>query len=470
MNPAVVIVGGGIAGLAAAYRLAQRAPGLPVTVLESEVRLGGKLRTERVDGFVVEGGPDAFLASKPRGAGLARELGLGDRLQGLSPQAQRARVRHAGRLHALPEGLTGLVPRRMGPLLRSPLLSARGKVRLALEVLLPPSSPAGDETLARFIRRRLGPEAYDRLFEPLLSGIYAGDGERLSLAATFPQLQHLERAYGGLWRGALATRHTTAGQARSAFLTLPGGMGELVEALAARLSESGTRLVTGAHVTAVHREPAGHWLVETNRGERLDAPAVLVATPANRAGALLAAVDETLARRLSELEYVSPVTVSLAYRLADVPGSLAATGYVVPRAEGRPALACTFSSTKFAGRAPEGWALLRVYLGRAGERDMTSAADTALVQLAQAELRQTLGVQAEPLRQWVFRWRDGLPQYNLGHLERVAAVRRQLAAQPGLYLAGAAYQGVGIPDCITSGETAADQALAGLAIKESRLA
>jgi oxygen-dependent protoporphyrinogen oxidase len=210
--------------------------------------------------------------------------------------------------------------------------------------------------------------------------------------------------------------------------------------------------------------------VQTSGGERLSAPAVLVATPANRAGALLAAVDETLAGRLAEFTYVSPVTVSLAYRQTDVPGSLAATGYVVPRAEGRPALACTFSSTKFAGRAPDGQTLLRVYLGRAGEPDVVSASDEALVRVARAELRQTLGVEADPLRQWIFRWPDGLPQYNLGHLERVRVVRLRLAAQPGLYLAGAAYQGVGIPDCIASGEAAADQALAGLATKERRRA
>jgi protoporphyrinogen/coproporphyrinogen III oxidase len=468
MNPGVVIVRGGIAGLAAAHRLQRHVPSLLITVLDSEARLGGKIVTERASGFVVEGGPDAFLASKPRGVGLCRELGLADRLQGLNPQAGRAQIMRGGQLHPLPEGLSGLIPGRLGPLLRSALLSPAGKLRLLLDWVLPARTAPGDESLASFMRRRLGAEAYQRLVEPLMSGIYGGDGEQLSLDATFPQLRRLEQSHGSILRGVRAGRPAPAPKP-SPFLTLPGGLAELVDTLANQLAAGEVQLMTRVGVTSITPDAGspGHYWVHRQGGAPLPARAVIVATPATAAASLLNDLDPSLAQQLGAIHYAPAVTVSLAYHQQDLPAPLHSTGYIVPRAEGRPVLACTFSSIKFAHRAPEDYVLLRVFFGRADKTEMFARSDTELERLAQDELRQTLGLRAAPAQRWVYRWAEGLPQYQLGHLDRLATIRRRLAFHPGLALAGAAYQGVGLPDCIASGEAAADEVLAVMGAKES---
>ena len=466
-RPHVVVVGGGIAGLAAAYRLAKLDPTVAVTLVEAEDRLGGKILTERIDGFVIEGGPDSFLAGKPRGVGLCEELGLGDRLQGTMPQGRRAYVWSRGRLHELPEGLTGLVPTRLGPILRTGLLSSRGKVRLALDYVLPPARRAGDEPLAAFVRRRLGREAYVRLVEPLMAGIYAGDGDRLSLAATFPQLRRAEREHGGLIRGVLAAqRGTAAGQTpggRPAFVTLTAGLGELVDGLASALRAGDARIRTGEAMVGLRLPmPARHerFAVKLGSEEVITADAVVLATPAPATADLVAELDPPLATELRSIPHASSAIVTLAYVRAGVPHRLDAHGYVVPRAERRPVLACTWTSAKWAGRAPEGTALLRVFVGRLGQEGVLAGSDDDLIALARAEIRSTIGVTSTPTLTRVHRWPNGMPQYTLGHLDRLAAMERRLAALPGLFLAGSGYRGVGLPDCIASGEAAAEAAQA----------
>jgi protoporphyrinogen/coproporphyrinogen III oxidase len=470
----VVVIGGGIAGLAAAHRLKQQDPALAVTLVEAEKRLGGKIVTERVDGFVLEGGPDVFLARKPRGVDLCRELGIEDRLRGTNLQQRRTYVLRDGRLLELPEGLAGLLPTRAGPLMRSPLLSPWAKLRLALEYFVPPRRDGADETLASFVSRRLGPEMYDRLVEPLLSGIYAGDGRELSLAATFPQLRRHEAGHGGLIRAMLAAQRDTqpaapdAGQARSAFLAPAGGMGELVDALERRLLAAGLDIRLGQAVVSVERDGAA-WHVQLAAGQSIAAQAVIVTAPARRAASLLEALDASLAAGLRSIPHASTATISLAYRRKDVPHLLDGYGYLIPRAEGRPALACTWVSTKHHGRAPDGYALLRVFAGRAGQEQVLEQDDEGLARLAREELRRTLGIEAAPVLQRVYRWQEGMPQYTLGHLARVAGIERGVAAHPGLALAGNAYHGVGIPDCIASGEAAAEQALAAIAPQQETL-
>ena len=458
-----VIVGGGIAGLAAAYRLKQTAPDLALTLIESDRRLGGKIITERVGGFVVEGGPDSFLASKPRGVGLCRELGLEERLYGTNEKQQRTYIMRSGRLHELPEGLTGLVPSRFGPIAKTGLISPLGKLRMGLDALIPPCADDGDESLAAFVERRFGREVYDRLIEPLMGGIYAGDGKQLSLAATFPQLKQTELEHGSLIKGMRAASKkipmSSEPRNRTAFLTLATGLAEIVEALEAGLGEVEIRLGTCATRVSADSSQAGYTLTLEN-GESLRSDVILLATPAYVTADLVADFDPEMASVLRSIPYVSTATVSVAYPLREIPRSLDGYGYIIPRAEGRSVLACTWTSTKFPHCAPEGFGLMRVFIGRAGQESVLDGADEDLLRLAGEELRATLGITVSPMFSRIFRWPKAMPQYTLGHLDRLAMIDRRLAGHPGLFIAGSAYRGIGIPDCIASGEQAAEQVAA----------
>ncbi len=456
----IVVLGGGIAGLAAANRLLLAAPEVRVTLVEAEARLGGKIMTESVDDFVIEGGPDSFLAAKPRGVELSTEVGLKERLQGVTPQRRRAFILTAGRLHELPEGLTGLVPTRLAPLARSSLLSPAGKARIALDYVIPAPRNADDESLGRFIRRRLGTEAWERLVEPLMAGIYAADGDQLSLAATFPQLRDAEREHGGLIKGVLATRrpeHVPGVALKPGFLTPAGGLSELVSALEHRIQERGATVRTGVAATAVMDSGSGYQ-VRLGDGEEIQASAVIAATPAHVAADLLAGLDPALAADLAAIPHASTAIVTLAFRRDEIPHPLDGHGYVIPRCEGGPILACTWSSRKWAGRAPDGWEIIRVFIGRSGREEILSADDDALIALAHREVAQRIGATTTPTLSRVHRWPLGMPQYVLGHPERIARIEASLLAHPGIYLAGNAYHGVGLPDCIASGERAADAA------------
>jgi oxygen-dependent protoporphyrinogen oxidase len=464
----ILVIGGGIAGLAAAYTAQKQAAeaGLPIqlTVVEREPYWGGKIRTERVDGFVIEAGPDTFLAAKPWGVALCRELGLEHRLQGTNPHQKNTYVLHHGSLHRLPDGLTMMIPTQFGPVAKTSLLSWPQKARMGLDYFLPPAPLNGDESLGGFVSRRLGRAAYESLIEPLMSGIYAGDGDRLSLQATFPTLRDLELKHGGLVRGALAMRKQKSpggGQAsgsRSAFLTPVTGLAEIVEALVQRLRLNGAELRNSTAVTAItYVHPS--FQVQLDSGESLPAEGLILATPAFVAGDLLAGLDAPLASELRAIEYLTTATISLAYRQSNLPRPLDGYGYVIPRSEGRQALACTWTSTKFPHRAPEGYALLRVFAGRAGQGDDLPWDEAELLSLAKDELRQTLGILAEPILTRVFRWERAMPQYNLGHPERLKRIESALESWPGLALAGNGYCGIGIPDCIHSGDLAAQKIL-----------
>jgi oxygen-dependent protoporphyrinogen oxidase len=476
----VIIVGGGIAGLAAAYRTVQAAPEVQITLIESADRLGGKIVTERVDGFVIEGGPDTFLSYKPRGIGLCRDLGIEQRLHGTNEKIRRTYVMRQGKLYDLPEGLTGLIPSRFGPLARSRLISPWGKLRMGLDYFIPPRSLNGDESLAQFVERRLGRELYDRMIEPLLSGIYAGDGEQLSLGATFPQLRQTELEHGSLVKGMLAAKKKAAYAARArnavqskdaaskkwaAFVTPETGLAEIVEALEAQLTSIEIRLNTQVKKVTSASRPApflGEGMgmrVELENGETLEADAVILATPAYSTAQIVDDLDPDLAAALRGIPYASTVTLSVAYKLSDIPKPLDAYGYIIPRAEGRSILACTWTSTKFPHRAPDGYGLIRAFLGRAGGDEVLNYTNDDLLRMVRDELRDVLGITAEPLLQRIFRWPQAMPQYTLGHLDRVAVIDRRLAQHHGLYVAGNAYRGIGLPDCIASGEAAAAAAL-----------
>lgn len=458
---AVAVVGGGIAGLASALNLSERLPAEQIAIIERAPWLGGKIQTERAEGFVIEAGPDSFLSAKPGGVELSRRIGLADRLVGTLPATHRSYVRRGGRLHQLPDGISGLIPSRLAPLLTSSLLSWRGRARAGLDLVLPSRRDVGEESIASFVQRRLGVEVYDWLVEPLLSGIYAGDGAALSLDATFPQLRDLERVHGGLIRGILRRGRparpapTNAG---SPFLTPRGGMGEMIEALEARLATC--RLLRGTGVVALERSRDGY-LLRLSNGTALGAEAVILATPASEAARILRSLDDSLAARLNSLPSVSVATVSLAYPRSALPEPLRGYGYLRPRAEGGPIVAGTWVSAKWPDRAPPGFVLIRAFVGRAGEERAASLSEGELVALVRQELGEVLRVTEQPHLWRVHRWPGGMPQYTLGHAARLGEIERGLARHPGLLVAGHSYHGIGIPDCIRSGERAAVALAAG---------
>ena len=464
----IVIIGGGIAGLSAAYYAVKKSEeqGLPihVTLIESDSRWGGKITTDRAifdnGQFVIEGGPDTFLATKPWGVALCKELGLGERLHGTNPTNKNTYVLNRNRLLPLPDGLAMMIPTNIQAILKSHLVSWLGKVRMGLDFILPPHALNGDESLGAFVSRRLGREAYENLIEPLMSGIYAGDGDALSLASTFPYLRDLEIKYGSLARGALEMRKQSNGKSvqgsRSAFLTPTTGLAEIVEALVAYLETNNATLRLTTPVSRISNIDS-RFLLELENGSTLKADSVILATPAFVSGTLLASFDPTLASDLKSIPYASTATISLAYRQNDLPRELDGYGYVIPRREGRKALACTWTSTKFPHRAPEGYALIRVFVGRAGQDIPWNEND--LLALAKDELNLTLGITAEPLFHRVFMWDKAMPQYNLGHPELLKRIDIKLENHPGLALAGNGYRGIGIPDCIHSGELAVERVL-----------
>ena len=458
------MVGGGITGLAAAHRAVEvareRGIALELTLVEARERLGGTIATERAGGFLVEAGPDSFLSEKPWALALCRRLGLEDRLARTDDRYRKVFVWRAGRLHPLPDGWELLAPTRLAPFLTSGLFSWPGKLRMALDLVLP-RGIADDESLGAFVRRRLGREALERVAQPLVAGIYTADPDDLSLTATMPRFAELERRERsiilGLWRASRRAPQAGISGARfGLFVTLKEGMEELVAALATGIQSDAVLL---KHRVAGVERRGNRWRVTTVEGADLDAERVVVATESHAAARMLRYVDPTLATLLAEIPYASSATVTLGYRRAEVPHPLDGFGFVVPRAEGRALLACTFSSVKYPGRAPEGDVLLRAFVGGALNEAVLELDDATLVMRARDELRQAMGIRAAPVLTRVFRWPKAMPQYHVGHLARVDTIERLVRALPGLDLAGGAYRGVGISDCVRSGEGAAERAL-----------
>ena len=483
----VVVVGGGIAGLTAALELAEN--GVAVALVESSGRLGGKITTSRLDGLIVEGGADSMLSSKPAGLALVERLGIGDRLVNSNPDDRRTFVWSQGRLRELPEGLVLGSPARAWSLLRSGLLSAPGAARLVGDLLVPRRRPdrdgsASEETVAEFFTRRLGTEAYARVVEPLLGGIHAGDATRLSLPATFPRFVEMERRHGGLVRAALASatrsgvrfpgysgkgtpqrESATVGPVpagRTPFISFRTGMSDLIDALADRLRARGVDVRTNAAVSAIRAVNGGYEVVLEDGGA-VPAAAVILATPAFVTARLVRSLCPPAATLLDEIEHASTATVSLAYKADEVGNPPAGYGFVVPRGEGRHLLAGTWGSNKWPGRAPDGQVLLRGYVGGVGRESVLEMDDDGLVHLVRAELGALAGIRGGPVHAEVHRYPSGMPQYTVGHLARVERIRSALAACPGLAVTGAAYNGVGIPDCIADALTTARAVRAGLA-------
>ena len=468
----LTIIGGGIAGLSAAYYATKKIPDAQITLIESSERWGGKITTDRImfdDGqFIIEGGPDTFLATKPWAVALCKELGLGDRLHGTNPNQKNTYVLHRNKLEPLPDGLAMMIPTNVQAILKTRLVSWFGKARMGFDFIQPAKAVNGDESLGTFVSRRLGREAYENLVEPLMSGIYAGDGDALSLASTFPYLRDLELKYGSLARGALKMRAQSNGKAvlgsRSAFLTPTTGLAEIVEALVKHLQGNGVKLRLNTSVRQIVKIDS-RYIVKLDDDSSFDTDSVILATPAYVSGHLLASFDPTLASDLKNIPYASTATVSLAYRQSDLPKPLDGYGYVIPRREGRKALAGTWTSTKFPHRAPDGYALIRVFVGRAGQDIPWD--ENELLELAKEEVILTSGITAEPIVSRVFMWDKAMPQYNLGHPEILKRIDAALDDYPSLALAGNGYRGIGIPDCIHSGELAVNKILESRGVENS---
>jgi oxygen-dependent protoporphyrinogen oxidase len=450
----VAVVGGGITGLAAAWALLER--GVPFLLLEAGERWGGVIRTDEVDGFLLEAGPDAILAQKPEGLALCRELGLGGRLVPTNPEKRNVYVLRGRRFHALPEGMVLAVPTRMLPFARSGLFSWPGKLRMGLDLLLPGRRGDGDESIASFLRRRFGDEAVERLGEPLLAGIHAGDPERLSIQATFPRFAELERRHGSLIRGMLRAPRP-AGPPPPAFYSLAGGLGELVAALVARLPAPS--LMNQQPLVSLSAAGNGYAL-GLRDGRRVAARAVVLTVPGPLAAPLVEPLLPGASRTLAAIPFASTATVHLGYRRGDVAHPLDGYGMVVPRTEGLRCSALSFASTKFPERAPEGTVLLRGFVGGVRDPAALTLDDAALVRLVREEMGPLLGLRGEPLVARVYRWPEATPQMEVGHFARLAGLEAALAKRPGLFLAGAGLRGTGIPDCVADGTRAAEAAAA----------
>jgi oxygen-dependent protoporphyrinogen oxidase len=445
----IAIVGGGISGLAAAYELHRR--GVRVRVLEAAPRVGGVITTERFDGWVVDGGPDSLLVQKPAAVALCRELGIDDRLVStLIPRT--AYILRDEHLHPIAEGSFLGFPITLGALARSSVFTAGGKLRMACEVVLPRREGDDDESIGAFVRRRFGEEAVDYLAEPLLAGIHAGDVDRLSIRALFPRLVEAERASGSIIRAFRALRMTPASQ--GAFVSLPGGVAELVDALAAALEPSTVRL--SVRVTDVRRTST--YLLETAAG-RTEAQAVILATPAYVAGSLLRSFDTRLAALCESVPYASTATVAFGYRREQIAHPMQGSGFVVPRVERVPLLAGTWVTSKWPRRAPSDHALIRGFLGGGRDPRRLDASDQVLIDLARDELSRLLGITGPPIFSRLFRWMRHSPQYEVGHLQRLVAIEERLKALPGMFVTGSGFRAIGIPDCVADGrETAAEAA------------
>jgi oxygen-dependent protoporphyrinogen oxidase len=457
----IAIVGGGIAGLSAAFELDQRrrhGQALEYVLYERTPRLGGVIRTERIEGCLVEAGPDAFLTEKPWAAELCLELGLGDQLLGSNDAERRTYIVVRNRLLPIPDGLQFMVPTRIAPVLFSPLFSFTTKLRMAKEWFFPPRASENDESAATFVARHFGREMVERLADALLAGVYGGTAERLSARAVLPRFVEMEEKNGSLARAmsALRKKAVSGNPPRPLFTTLRDGMQQMVEAIAGRL-EPGSVLL-GTNVGKVTRQGAEWHVAADSGGKEFDA--VILAVPAYAAAHLLGDMHARMAELLEQIPYSSSVTVALGYdSAASLPEGF---GFLVPRSEGRRMLACTVVHNKFPHRAPEGWRLLRVFLGGSSDPHIHELDDSGIATLVQQELREILGLEAEAHFVRIYRWPRAMAQYEIGHLERVAKIGRLRQELPGLFLAGNAYGGIGVPDCVREGRQAASNAATAL--------
>ncbi len=465
----VAVIGGGISGLAAAHRVHELDPEIELTLYEAQPQLGGVVQTARRDGFLWEWGPDNFITQLPWGLQLCRRIGLEPELLPTDDQHRQAFVVRRGRLRKIPQGFVIMAPSRIWPVIATPILSPWGKLRMACEFFLPGQKAEHDESLASFVIRRFGRETYDRLVQPLVGGIYTGDPHQLSVRMTMPRFVEMERSHGSLIRAIWSRRSArspattgTSGARYSLFVAPREGMSSLTGALAGRLP-AGT-VHTGAPVVQIAPRPPHGWTVTLggSPSKTHSVDAVVVAIPGPAASRLLADVDPVCSQRLGEIHYASCSIASLAYRREQIAHRLDGFGFVVPLREKRSILSGSFASVKYAGRAPDGEVLLRAFIGGACQPELAELPEDELIATAHREFADLLGIRGEPRQVQVSRHPQTMAQYYVGHQQRVEQIEARLARYPGLFMAGNAFEGVGIPQCIHRGERTAEQVVAGL--------
>ncbi len=455
----IAIIGGGIAGLSAAYYLEKmRRNGADIewVLLEKSARLGGVIATEQHDGFVLEAGPDSFLSIKPDGARLCQELGLGDQLISSNDAGRKTYILVKNRLVPIPQGLEFMVPTRIWPMATTPLFSFATKLRMATEWLTSNNKNTADESVGSFVRRHFGQEMVDRVAEPLLSGVYGGDVENLSVRAVLPRFAEMERESGSLVRATLQAKAHVRSTAKPGikppplFTSLKNGMQQLVDALISALPKASVKM---QQQDLTVRPVGGDWQVESPVStEKFQA--VILAVPAPAAAGLLRQLHPTLTKSLSRIQYTSSAAVALAYTQADLPDG---HGFLVPRSEGRKIMACTFVHKKFPHRAPGDAKLLRCFFSSSRIPELLTYSDADLEKIAREELQEILGLTSEPLFGRSFRWDRAMAQYEVGHLERVAEMEKIITATPGLHIIGNSFHGIGLPDCIKSARLAVEK-------------
>lgn len=460
----IAVIGGGISGLAAAYRLSKLNPaqedGFEITVYEARNNFGGVIETERRNGLLMEKGPESFITAKPWALELCKELGLENELLPTKEESRQSYIFFKNQFYPVPQGFYLMAPTRLWDLVRTPLLSFKGKIRAALEWFLPPGKAEGDESLGRFIERRFGSEILERLAKPLISGIYSMDLHQLSLEATFPHFRMMERDYGSVIRGLVKRKDnalsSASGARYSLFLTLRGGMGQLTAALLKQMPQVVFR--TGHLVKALERNGAG-WNLKFENGIVAQADAVCVSVPTPCAWKILEFSAPILSAKLKEIPYRTVATVHLAYRRTDIKRRLKGAGYVTSDGEPNNIIGCTFVCQKFRGRSENSdVVLMRAFVGGRQLTEIKNANDeTSLGIRVSLELARQLQIQGEPLSISVTRWPESMPVYSVGHKEKVEAIYEALKKYPGLYVTGNAYEGMGIPDCIHRAFKIADQ-------------
>jgi oxygen-dependent protoporphyrinogen oxidase len=465
----IAIIGGGISGLATAYTLQEHAnqsgEEVELFLFEKQDRLGGAILTEKVDDFIVEGGPDCFIIEKPWALKLSKKLGIEDHLLNTNEENKGTFIFSKGKFHPLPEGVMLMVPTKIVPFLSTGLISWSGKIRSGLDLFLPRRTGDSDESLAGFVRRRLGQEVLERIAEPLVGGIHASDPENMSLRSTFPRFLQMEQEHRSLILGMLARRKkmrqvvpSQNSVKRTYFISFIGGMAELTDTLVASLKK--TNIQTGCGIVCVkQKKQESGYEIYFDQDKKMEVDAVVLATPAFVTADLVEELDETLAENLREISYASSITVSLAYERSKISHLLKGFGLIIPRIEHRKIMATTWSSLKWVNRAPEGYVLLRVFLGGAYHQEMIQLGDDALLELVRGELKELVGIDAEPLFGKIFRWARTMPQYTVGHLERITELENRFNNYPGIFITGAGYRGVGVPDCIHNAELTADRVM-----------
>ena len=462
----IVIIGGGISGLATAYSLEEiarkKGESISITLFEKNNRIGGNILTERTDGFLIEGGPDCFLSEKPWAIQLCERLGMGESLLRTNDEYRKTYILLNGHLHELPEGVILMIPTEIFPLLKSNLISLSGKIRMGMELFIPKKESSADESLSQFVRRRLGQEALDKIAAPLVAGVHAEDPDTMSVKSRFPRFVQMEEEYGSLIKGMIAKRREMrrAGSKGNKpkytmFMTLKDGLSEMPATIVQNLKM--TKILTNREVAGVDKRDI--FKISLKNGEVLDADTVVFATPSYETASLLTGINDSISALLNKIPYASTATVSLAFKKESISNPMNGFGFLVPRQEKRRITGATWVSRKFSYRSPDDSVLIRCFIGGSHNEKLVFLNDKDMIEMVKGELRDIMGITSEPLLTRIYRWEKAMPQYTIGHEERLSALNQKLSEYPGMFLTGSSYRGSGISECIKDGQLTAESVL-----------